>query len=187
MTFDNNKLYASEILSILLQNEPDNRKSFVDMAGSPLDSMLQQLAYYKRHNPNTAEEQEMMENLFDCLCSLLLEVENRSGLVEMEDCQCFPLLPMVTLQHCGKSFHASLNFSWDPNYKWPQSQKNNHHFISGTASPTVVDACKRNVTTSNSNHNAILSESKSKSKHLSKSITLFLSLQNKVIIQELSC
>ena len=24
--FDNNKLYASEILSILLQNEPDNRK-----------------------------------------------------------------------------------------------------------------------------------------------------------------
>ena len=26
MAFDNNKLYASEILSILLQNEPENRK-----------------------------------------------------------------------------------------------------------------------------------------------------------------
>ena len=46
----------------------------------------------------------------------LLEVENKSGLVEQDDCQCFPLLPMVTLQHCGKSFHASLNFSWDPSY-----------------------------------------------------------------------
>ena len=46
----------------------------------------------------------------------LLEVGNKSGLVEKEGCQCFPLLPMVTLQHCGKSFHASLNFSWDPSY-----------------------------------------------------------------------
>ena len=114
-----------------------------------------------------------------------LEVEHKSGLVEQEGCQCFPLLPMATLQHCGKSFHASLNLSWDPRH----NHKNNHHFISGTASPTVVDACKRNVTTSNSNQNVILSESKSKSKskHLSKSITFFLSLQNKVIIQELSC
>ena len=113
----------------------------------------------------------------------LLEAENKSGLVEKEDCQCFPLLPMSTLQHCGKSFHASLNLSWDPSYG--HNHKNNHHFISGPASPTVVDACKRNVTTSNSNQNVILSESKSE--HLSKSITLFLSLQNKVIIQELSC
>ena len=44
----------------------------------------------------------------------LLEAENKSGLVEKEGCQCFPLLPMATLQHCGKSFHASLNLSWDP-------------------------------------------------------------------------
>ena len=118
----------------------------------------------------------------------LLEVEHKSGLVEKEDCQCFPLLPMVTLQHCGKSFHASLNFSCGPSYGH-NHKKQSPLFttISGPASPTVVDACKRNVTTSNSNQNAILSESKSKSKHLTKSITLFLSLQNKVIIQELSC
>ena len=44
--FDNNKLYASEILSILLQNEPENRKRFGEM-GSAMDSLLQQLAYYK--------------------------------------------------------------------------------------------------------------------------------------------
>jgi len=57
--FDSNKLYASEILSILLQNEPENRKTFGDIPAS-IDSMLQQLAYYKRHNPNTEEEQVLL-------------------------------------------------------------------------------------------------------------------------------
>ena len=42
-----------------------------------IDSLLQQLAYFKRHNPSSPEEQEMMENLFDCLCSLLLHSPNR--------------------------------------------------------------------------------------------------------------
>lgn len=55
VAFDNNKLYASEILSILLQNEPHNREKFGEIGA--IDSLLQQLAYYKRHNPNTAEEQ----------------------------------------------------------------------------------------------------------------------------------
>jgi len=92
MPFDNNKLYASEILSILLQNEPENRKVFSDIAGSPLDSMLQQLAYYKRHNPGNAEEQEMMENLFDCLCSLLLHSPNRDKFLKAEGLQLMNLM-----------------------------------------------------------------------------------------------
>lgn len=90
--FDNNKLYASEILSILLQNEPENRKVFSDIAGSPLDSMLQQLAYYKRHNPANDEEQEMMENLFDCLCSLLLHSPNRDKFLKAEGLQLMNLM-----------------------------------------------------------------------------------------------
>lgn len=40
--FDNNKLYASEILSILLQNTPENRQMIGDMDG--IDVILQQLA-----------------------------------------------------------------------------------------------------------------------------------------------
>jgi len=90
--FDNNKLYASEILSILLQNEPENRKALVELSGSPMDSMLQQLAYYKRHNPTTAEEQEMMENLFDCLCSLLLHHPNRDRFLKGEGLQLMNLM-----------------------------------------------------------------------------------------------
>lgn len=40
--FDGNKLYASEVLSILLQNTPDNRQLLGDLEG--IDVLLQQLA-----------------------------------------------------------------------------------------------------------------------------------------------
>lgn len=95
--FDPNKLYASEILSILLQSAPENRSAFVASgaaaaASAPLDSILQQLAYYKRHDPNSAEEQEMMENLFDCICSLLLHPPNRELFLKAEGLQLMNLM-----------------------------------------------------------------------------------------------
>lgn len=40
--FDGNKLYATEILSILLQNSPENRKLLGEIDG--IDGLLQQLA-----------------------------------------------------------------------------------------------------------------------------------------------
>lgn len=40
--FDANKLYTTEILSILLQNTPDNRKLLGELDG--IDVLLQQLA-----------------------------------------------------------------------------------------------------------------------------------------------
>jgi len=88
--FDDNKLYASEILSILLQNDPENRIMFGEQ--DAIDSLLQQLAYYKRHDPNQAEEIELMENLFDCLCSLLLENENRDRFLHGEGLQLMNLM-----------------------------------------------------------------------------------------------
>ena len=51
-----------------------------------------QLAYYKRHDPNVSEEVEMMENLFDSLCSLLLEVENRDRFLKGEGLQLMNLM-----------------------------------------------------------------------------------------------
>jgi beta-catenin-like protein 1 len=59
-------LYAAEILSILVQNLDENRKLLGDLDG--IEILLQQLAYYKKHNPKDSEEQEYMENLFNCLC-----------------------------------------------------------------------------------------------------------------------
>lgn len=46
--FDGNKLYATEILSILLQNTPENRKLLGELDG--IDVLLQQLAVSWIHN-----------------------------------------------------------------------------------------------------------------------------------------
>jgi len=88
--FDVNKLYASEILSILLQSEPSNRRMYGELGA--IDSLLQQLAYYKRHDPNIQEESELMENLFNCLCSLLAEKENRERFLQGEGLQLMNLM-----------------------------------------------------------------------------------------------
>lgn len=68
--FDGNKLYASEILSILLQNSEANRKILGDLKG--VDTLLQQLSFYKRRDPGSGDEHEFLENILDCLCSCLL-------------------------------------------------------------------------------------------------------------------
>ncbi|CAO1419682.1 unnamed protein product [Diamesa hyperborea] len=88
--FDPNKLYCSEILSILLQNTNENRILLGNVEG--IDILLQQLATYKRHDPSNPEEQEYMENLFNCLCSSLLAKENRSHFLKGEGIQLMNLM-----------------------------------------------------------------------------------------------
>lgn len=90
MPFDGNKLYASEILAILLQNSDENRLLLGDLDG--IDVLLQQLAAYKRHDPNTKEEIEMMENLFNSLCSCLMRSENRNKFLRGEGLQLMNLM-----------------------------------------------------------------------------------------------
>lgn len=68
--FDGNKLYASEILSIMLQNSEENRNILGDLKG--VDILLQQLAFYKRRDPTSGDEHEFLANILDCLCSSLL-------------------------------------------------------------------------------------------------------------------
>jgi beta-catenin-like protein 1 len=88
--YDANKLYCSEVLSILLQNTNENRILLGTIDG--IDVLLQQLAIYKRHDPTTDEEKEYMENLFNCLCSSLLAKENRSNFLKGEGCQLMNLM-----------------------------------------------------------------------------------------------
>lgn len=90
MPFDGNKLYCSEILSILLQDNNDNRLLLGTSDG--IDALLQQLAIYKRHDPNTSEEQEFMENVFDCMCSALMIKENRDRFLRGEGLQLMNLM-----------------------------------------------------------------------------------------------
>uniref|UniRef100_A0A8C5E1G0 Beta-catenin-like protein 1 n=1 Tax=Gouania willdenowi TaxID=441366 RepID=A0A8C5E1G0_GOUWI len=57
-----------------------------------IDVLLQQLSVFKRHNPSTAEEQEMMENLFDGLCSCLMLPSNRDRFLRGEGLQLMNLM-----------------------------------------------------------------------------------------------
>ncbi|XP_016086851.1 beta-catenin-like protein 1 [Sinocyclocheilus grahami] len=91
MPFDANKLYCSEILAILLQNNDkleaiSGRSVLMNPAESSLTSV------FKRHNPTTAEEQEMMENLFDALCSCLMLPANRDRFLRGEGLQLMNLM-----------------------------------------------------------------------------------------------
>ncbi|KAF7831176.1 beta-catenin-like protein 1 [Senna tora] len=80
--FDSNKQYASEILAILLQNSTANQKKLGQMNG--VDVMLQAVAMYKSKDPKSSDEEEMVENLFDCLCCLLMPFENKERFVKAE-------------------------------------------------------------------------------------------------------
>lgn len=90
MPFDANKLYCSEIMSILLQDTNANRVLLGNIDG--IDVLLQQLAAYKRHDPTSTEEQEFMENLFNSLCSALMAAENREKFLKGEGLQLMNLM-----------------------------------------------------------------------------------------------
>ncbi|XP_033219184.1 beta-catenin-like protein 1 [Belonocnema kinseyi] len=90
MPYDANKLYASELLSILLQDSKENATLLGELDG--VDVLLQQLAYYKRHDPQSADEQEMMENLFNVLCSSLLLTVNKERFLRGEGLQLMNLM-----------------------------------------------------------------------------------------------
>ncbi|XP_059620874.1 beta-catenin-like protein 1 [Phlebotomus argentipes] len=90
LPFDANKLYCSEILSILIQESKENRLLLGTLDG--IDVLLQQLAVYKRHDPATVEEREFMENLFNSMCSALMAAENREKFLKGEGLQLMNLM-----------------------------------------------------------------------------------------------
>lgn len=85
-----NRLYASEVLSILLQNSNENQTLLGSLGG--VDILLQQLSQYKRHDPTTPEECEVMENLFNCLCSSLMLSSNKDLFLKGEGLQLMNLM-----------------------------------------------------------------------------------------------
>ncbi|KAF8398803.1 hypothetical protein HHK36_014663 [Tetracentron sinense] len=91
--FDGNKQYASEILAILLQNSTANQRRLGQMNG--VDVVLQAVALYKSRDPRSSDEEEMVENLFDCLCCLLMPMENKERFVKAEGVE---LMIIITKQ-----------------------------------------------------------------------------------------
>lgn len=78
-----NKLYASEILSILTQSSSPNRRNVIAANGPEI--LLTQLAPYRKDDPEKESvEEEYMENVFNCLTSLVDESEGKAKFLEAE-------------------------------------------------------------------------------------------------------
>lgn len=98
--FDSNKQYATEILAILLQNSSANQRRLGGMNG--VDAVLQAVALYKSKDPKSGDEEEMVENLFDCLCSLVMPMENKERFVKAEGVEL-----MIIIMKQKKSVYGS--------------------------------------------------------------------------------
>ncbi|KAF2494152.1 DUF1716-domain-containing protein [Lophium mytilinum] len=78
-----NKQYAAEILAILSQSSSLNRKRLSDL--DAVNIFLELLAAYRKRDPHKdGEEEEYVENLFDCLTCLVDEPEGKTKFVEGE-------------------------------------------------------------------------------------------------------
>ncbi|KAF2114718.1 Catenin-beta-like protein [Lophiotrema nucula] len=106
-----NKAYAAEILSILIQSSQPNRRRLIE--ANAVDILLTQLASYRRDDPEKGgEEEESVENSFNCLTSLVDEPTGKTKFVEAEgvelsllmvrDAQLGKLRALKVLDHaCG--------------------------------------------------------------------------------------
>ncbi|KAJ7591031.1 Catenin-beta-like protein [Mycena floridula] len=81
-THDDNRGYAAELISILLQNHRENRLELAKLNG--VETFLTVLSQYRRRDPQEGEETEFMENVFDSLCSALSETSVKKLFVEAE-------------------------------------------------------------------------------------------------------
>ena len=81
---DSNAQYASEILAIILQSGGAAlRKRFVKELDG-VDVALRALAGYRSTPPETPEQTEFLENMFDVLCALLMEDEAKGSFLGCE-------------------------------------------------------------------------------------------------------
>lgn len=139
--FDANKLYCSEILSILIQDNKENQAQLGALDG--IDVLLQQVAAYKRYDPNSSEEQEYMENLFNCLCSALMTKANRERFLKGEGLQLMNLM----LREKKQSRNGSLKVL-DHAMSGPAGKNNCNKFVDilglRTIFPLFMKTPKRN-------------------------------------------
>ncbi|KIK30812.1 hypothetical protein PISMIDRAFT_87023 [Pisolithus microcarpus 441] len=98
---DENRCYAAELLSILLQNSPANREQLGKKDG--VETILKALSQFRRRDPVDADEAEFMENLFDALCSALSEPATKSLFLASEGVDLMLLMMKEKLQSKSRS------------------------------------------------------------------------------------
>ncbi|KAG5649019.1 hypothetical protein DXG03_000368 [Asterophora parasitica] len=100
-THDENRGYAAEVLSILLQDNQKNRQQFGKQDG--VEITLKTLSQYRRREPVDADETEFMENIFVALCSALSEPAVKAQFLEAEGTDLMLLMMKQKLQAKSRS------------------------------------------------------------------------------------
>ena len=78
-----NRQYAAELLAILLQGSNKNRERFASQDG--VDSLLQILSAYRKSDPEKdSDEEEFVENVFDCVTCLVEDIASVEKFLEGE-------------------------------------------------------------------------------------------------------
>lgn len=78
-----NKQYSAELLAILLQSSRPNREKFANLGG--VDTVLQLLSTYRKRDPEKdSDEEEYVENLFDCLTCMVDDDTGKGKFLEAE-------------------------------------------------------------------------------------------------------
>ncbi|KAH7914167.1 Catenin-beta-like protein [Hygrophoropsis aurantiaca] len=98
---DENRGYAAELLSILLQTEASNKAVFGEKDG--VEIILKILSQFRRRDPVDADETEYMENLFDALCSALSEPAIKDLFVQSEGVELMVLIMKEKRQSKSRS------------------------------------------------------------------------------------
>lgn len=82
-TVSQNKQYSAEVLAILLQSSTSNRTQLISLNG--VDIFLQFLSPYRKRDPaKGTEEEEYMENVFDCLTCCVDDNDGKAKFLEAE-------------------------------------------------------------------------------------------------------
>lgn len=93
---DDNRGYAAELLSILLQSSRSNRLELSRKDG--IEGLLKVASQYRRRDPVDADETEFMENIFDSICSALGEPENKGLFLKSEGIDLLVLMMKEKMQ-----------------------------------------------------------------------------------------
>lgn len=67
---DTNRIYSLELLAICLQTSSNWRHTFGN--ANNIEKLLKLIAQFRKLDPDSTEENEIMENSFQCLCNLML-------------------------------------------------------------------------------------------------------------------
>lgn len=77
LEYDNNRVHAGEILCILLQQSEECLRLVGGPTVDGIDKLLRIVTVYRKKDPEGVEEEELAENAFQCLCSLMFIEANR--------------------------------------------------------------------------------------------------------------